>query len=116
GVPPSLNVWMRTHWLGQMKLKRVWSAMCYLFSFEQRRQLMRWATEKRRMRVTITLHHSRFYDRDNAFGGASKIILDELRRGGLLYQDTLESVNCEVLQAKCTHKDRHTTIAMSLEE
>lgn len=101
-VPPSLNELLRMHWAKKIRLQakwegEIWVAMPKRFD----------AAEK--MRVRITLYHSRFYDKDNAYG-AVKPIVDSLRKLDLIRDDTAEHLELEVEQAKCPHKQRHTVI------
>ena len=65
-----------------------------------------------RKRVVITLHHSRLYDMDNAYGSV-KPILDALKHWGIIVDDSAEWLELSVGQSQCPHRLRHTTIEVS---
>ena len=62
-------------------------------------------------RVTITLYHSRLFDKDNSYG-ACKVIFDALKAQGLIVDDSPEWLDAIVEQKKCKHKERHTVIQL----
>jgi Holliday junction resolvase RusA-like endonuclease len=64
---------------------------------------------KVKMRVTITIHNARQYDRDNAWG-ACKPILDAMKQLGLIVDDRAAYCELEVKQEKSTRKDKRTVI------
>jgi hypothetical protein len=103
-VPPSLNVQFRSHWSQKQVLKNEWMAHI-------RSQFLPNGAERRKMRVTITLYHSRPYDFDNAVGSC-KVIVDVLRHYKLLVNDTAEWIDLEVRQEKCAHAKRHTVVEL----
>ena len=102
-VPPSLNRVMGKHWRVKNGEKDKW----ILFV---RSQIipspMRLALRKQ---VKITLHHSRLYDLDNAYG-AVKPVVDALRAWNLIWDDTKKYLDLTVEQEQCPHKQRHTVI------
>jgi hypothetical protein len=100
-VPPSLNR-TRVHWSKLHRLKNEWIQLLRSVYVPNGK-----ATTKKK--VTITLHHSREYDRDNLFGSV-KPLVDAMRTWDILVNDTSEWLDLEVKQAKCPHKQRHTTI------
>ncbi len=59
--------------------------------------------------MTITLYHSRLFDKDNSYG-ACKVIFDALKTNRLIVDDSPEWLEATVKQEKCKHKDRHTII------
>jgi hypothetical protein len=104
-VPPSLNKVSRMHWRQQRDLHGVWKLLV-------RSQMPGIFLQPIvRMRVKITLFHSRFYDKDNAYG-AVKPIVDGLRHWKLIFDDTAEYLDLSVEQQKCPHKRRHTVIEL----
>lgn len=104
-LPPSLNKTLRMHWAKKRKLNETWQQWV-------RAMLPEYFLEPMvRMRCTITLHHSRFYDKDNAYG-AVKPVVDALRLWKLIRDDTREYLDLQVEQSKCSHKKRSTTIEL----
>lgn len=67
--------------------------------------------EKVRMRVTVTIHNSRCYDRDNAWG-ACKPILDAMKAMGLIIDDASSYCELEVRQERSSRKEKHTVIEL----
>lgn len=100
-VPPSLNKVLRMHWTSKAKLNSKWDAEIFV------------AAPKffpiGKMRVIIKLHHSRLYDKDNAYG-AVKPVVDALVSTGLLKDDTCHWLELTVEQVKSTRKDKRTVI------
>jgi hypothetical protein len=109
-VPPSLNKVLRMHWAKKRQLKRSWHLQVWA---ETGLGPVPSAPVPRKRKVGITLHHSRFYDKDNAYG-ACKVLVDVLRAEGLIYDDTAEWLDLTVEQAKCPHKQRHTVIEIEV--
>ncbi|MGC2234213.1 MAG: hypothetical protein WBA09_22120 [Candidatus Acidiferrum sp.] len=103
-VPPSLNKLLRMHWRRRAVEKAKWITEILVS-----REIGFHATGK--MRVTITLNHSRFYDKDNAYG-ACKILVDSMKNFGLIRDDSPEWLDLTVEQEKCPHKKRHTVIEL----
>jgi hypothetical protein len=103
-IPPSLNKVLNMHWRAKRKLAEKWGWEVKIAKGQQRIQLGR-------NKVLITLWHSRFYDRDNAFG-ACKVLVDALRYMNIIVDDTREWLELDVMQAKCPHRERHTTIVI----
>jgi len=104
-VPPSLNKTLRMHWGKKLKLNRDWSLLIrsrmpelYLQPFVK-------------MQCKITLHHSRFYDEDNAYG-AVKPVVDGLKAWKLIRDDSRDYLDLTVEQAKCRRKEAHTVIEL----
>lgn len=102
--PPSLNKVLRMHWANKRKLNTRWQALVWALIPHKGN---RW--EQKRKRVVLTLHHSRFYDKDNAYG-ACKVVVDAMRHCGFIVNDTAEWLDLSVEQEKCSHKTRHTVI------
>lgn len=91
------------HWSGKRKERLAWNLLV-------RSQLPEPPKSPScKMRVKITLCHSRLYDADNAYGSV-KPVVDALRDWKLVVNDTAEWLDLEVLQSKCPHKLRHTII------
>jgi hypothetical protein len=102
-IPPSLNKTQRMHWATQRKLSKMWAWLI-------RSKLPEMHLEPIvKMRVSVTLCHSRFFDKDNAYG-ACKPLVDGLKTWGLVRDDTAEFLELTVEQEKCPHKQRHTII------
>lgn len=108
-VPLSLNRVLPMHWTARRKYKLNWLSYMYMWLPNDKRVLQGCHAERRKMRVTITLFHSRLFDRDNAFG-ACKVIFDALRDALLLYDDRPEFLESHVEQQKYPHRMRHTLI------
>lgn len=102
-VPPSLNRVMGKHWRVKNGEKDKWILLV-------RSQIIPVPMSRiSRKRVKITLHHSRPYDKDNAYG-AVKPVVDALRHWNLIWDDTREYLDLAVEQEKCPHKQRYTVI------
>ena len=107
-LPPSLNKTSRMHWRAQRRLndnRRLW-IRAYLPEYYLKPIV--------RMRCKITLHHSRPYDTDNAYG-AVKPVVDALRAWQLIFDDTKEYLDLTVEQAKSNRKKPLTVIELSPE-
>ncbi len=103
--PPSLNVTSQMHWRAQRKLHDIWKLLVRGAMPEM------YLKPVVKMRCLITLHHSRLYDKDNAYG-AVKPVVDSLRHWNLIFNDTDEYLDLTVEQAICPHKQRHTVIEL----
>ena len=104
-IPPSLNKVLRMHWGAKRDLRDNWILLI--------RSALSGAYLKPivKMRVKVTLHHSRLYDEDNAMG-ACKVIFDALKHWHLIYDDNPAFLEAHVEQVKCTHKQRKTVIEL----
>jgi hypothetical protein len=105
GVPPSLNKTLNMHWRELTNLKNTWKALVRSQIIPSPMNL------SQRKRVKITLHHSRFYDKDNAYG-AVKVLVDALKAWNLIWDDSAVYLDLSVEQEKCPHKKRHTVIEL----
>jgi hypothetical protein len=56
-----------------------------------------------KMRVVVTIHNSRAYDKDNAYG-ACKVIFDAMKILGLIFDDRPQFLEAEVKQEKCSRR------------
>ena len=108
-VPPSLNKVLRMHWAKKGKLRDSWTMMIKGALLPHRTPQ---GAQKAKMRVIVTFHNARTYDRDNAFG-ACKVIFDVLRRLNLIFDDRPEWLDAEVRQEVSTRKDKHTVIEVN---
>ena len=104
-LPPSLNKVLRMHWRKRKALLQAWMWMVRIALGQP---LVACQTKQR---VTITLYHSRLFDKDNAYG-ACKVIFDALKAQGLIVDDSPEWLEASVKQEKCKHKERHTVIEL----
>lgn len=112
-VPPSLNQVLRTHWANKAKEKLKWMTILRTMPRREHSRLVDAAKAQKRVRMVITLHNARQYDRDNAFG-ACKVIVDAAKAAGLLYDDRPAYLDLEVLQQKSTRKAKRTVIEMEI--
>ena len=101
-VPPSLNALPR-HWAAKRDLREYWRQSIFAANNNVKHQLYT------RSKVTVTLHNSRQYDRDNAYG-ACKIIFDALKHLGWIVDDRAEFLEASVEQVKCSRKEKKTVI------
>lgn len=108
-VPPSLNKVLNMHWRTKRKLQSDWAWLVLAATNKQQRIELKYSLVKKRVR--ITLHHSRLYDTDNAYG-ACKVLFDALKNNGFLVDDNELWLLSTVEQEKCPHKKRHTIIDM----
>lgn len=106
-VPMSLNKVLVLHWRTRSAVNDLWRVL--VRSMLDLNGESRKATGK--MRCQILLSHSRFYDKDNAYG-AVKPLVDALKHWKLIYDDTAEWLELSVEQEKCTHKQRHTIVEL----
>lgn len=104
-VPPSLNKTLRMHWSARQRLKNAW---LYWVKANIPEVHLKPVVK---MKATVTFHHSRLYDKDNAYG-ACKVLVDAMRHCGFIVNDTAEWLELSVEQEKCPHKKRHTVIEL----
>ena len=107
-VPPSLNKVLRMHWRVRKDLYVKWEELIRSAAlpgkvFEEKRK------------VRITMFHSRFYDKDNAYG-AVKPVVDALDWWSHIEDDNEAWLELTVEQVKCPHKQRHTVIEIETVE
>lgn len=107
-VPPSLNKVLRMHWSKKSRLALDWAWKARIAFDYQNSSILRIGKKQ----VKITLHHSRMYDKDNAYGSC-KVLVDCLRGLKVIQDDTAEWLELTVEQARCPHKQRHTIIEIS---
>lgn len=106
-VPPSPNKVLGKHWRTVAKEKEKW------ILWVRAKRPMIYLKPVVKMRLSIILAHSRAYDHDNAFA-AVKPVIDALKRWQLIFDDSPEYLDLEVVQTKCPHKKRHTTIELEV--
>lgn len=106
-VPPSLNKTLNMHFRDRVKLKNNWKM------WVRSQHMPAFGLLPERMSVTVTMHHSRLYDRDNAYG-AVKPLVDALRHWRVIRDDTQEWLDLDVKQEKCPHKSRRTVIRIGV--
>jgi hypothetical protein len=104
-IPPSLNKTQRMHWAKRKKLNDDWKWLI-------RSQMPEFVLHPFvKMRCSVTLAHSRAFDRDNSFG-AVKPIIDALKHWKLIFDDSPEYLDLEVVQVKSTRKEAHTVVEL----
>jgi len=101
---PSLNQTQRMHWAELRKLAKTWQVHIFVRAFEVRAEP---ASSKRR--VVIERRGKRQLDKDNAYGGC-KIIVDALKKEGLIVDDDSQNLDLEVTQAKLSKGDKPCTV------
>lgn len=106
-VPPSLNKLLRMHWAAKRKLNECW-VLHVLVALGQNPYLKPIV----KMRVKVTLHHSRLYDECDNMWGACKPIFDALKHWKLIYDDAPEYLEPTVEQQKCSRKESRTVIEL----
>lgn len=106
-IPPSLNKVLRMHRWAKKDLKDEW----ILLVREQLNADRLKCSSTQRMKVKVTIHHSRLYDRDNAWG-ACKVLFDALRHWLLIHDDSPEWLEATILQQKCPHRQRKTIVEL----
>lgn len=99
-VPPSLN--RNKHWAAKHLEMRTW---------KQELDVLKrtWKPAKGKVKVTITLHNARQYDRDNAYG-ACKPVMDAMKQLGMIVDDRAAYCDLTVKQEKSRRKDKRTVI------
>jgi hypothetical protein len=109
-VPPSLNKVLRMHWRVKNKLRHSFETpIYYLLGKPAIGELRQLVFAQQKMRVVVTIHNARQYDKDNAYG-ACKVIFDVIKKLGLIVDDRPEFLESEVRQAKSTRKRKRTVI------
>jgi len=114
-VPPSLNRVLRMHWAVKSKETVKWMNVLLQVPGGERRKLQDAAKAKQRVKMTITLHNARQFDRDNAYG-AVKVVVDAIKAAGLIYDDRPAYLDLEVNQVKSTRKAKKTVIELEILE
>ena len=112
-VPPSLNRVLRMHWANKSRMRAIWEMEFLTMPFAERQRLKDARSEQKRVKMLITLHNARQYDRDNAFG-AVKVIVDAAKAAGLIYDDRPAYLDLEVQQQKCKRASKRTVIEMEI--
>jgi hypothetical protein len=109
-VAPSLNRLLRLHWRKKQALNAMW-IMLVRSEFVPKSLTGPYpnGAAKTKMRVKITLCHSRLFDRDNAYGSV-KPLVDALTHWKIIKDDSAEWLDLVVGQSLCPHKKRHTII------
>lgn len=118
-VPPSPNVVKRKYRNPHeyKKLRATWEwALFGAPCAHHRNQLKAQAKKVGRVRVQVTMHHSRPYDPDNLVG-AQKVILDALVNIHFLAGDSADKLDLlPAEQVKCPHKERKTVVRIGAME
>jgi hypothetical protein len=109
-VPASLNDVLRMSHHEQKREREMWvNAIYIVLGYGGAKFLRSLAEQKIRLQVTITIHNSRQYDKDNMYG-ACKIVFDAIKNLGFIHDDRKEFLDARVLQEKCSRKQKHTVI------
>jgi Holliday junction resolvase RusA-like endonuclease len=99
-VPPSPNV-LRRQFRNPHEYKRlreVWEhSLAYAVGSATLKRELQEQAMTRRVRVRITIHHSRRYDEDNIYGSI-KPVLDALRNVGYIHDDNRKWIDLELRQ------------------
>ena len=112
GVPASLNEVLRMSHHEKKRVRETWfNTIFVLLGREPVSRLRCDAKGCIKMRVTITIHNSRQYDKDNMYG-ACKIVIDAIKNLGLIHDDRPEFLDAQVRQEKCPRKLKHTVIEL----
>ncbi len=106
-VPPSINKILRMHWTDKRDLLSLW-----ILEIRGAMGDKVPPVPQCKMRVVVTIHNSRAYDKDNAYG-ACKVIFDAMKILGLIFDDRDQFLEAEVKQEKSTRAERHTVIEIS---
>lgn len=125
-IPPSQNQLMRMHWAKRKREQIYWQEwLCAGMSDAEKdgqgelvRAIRSSVLAQKRIRMTITVHHSRKDDRDNLWARA-KLICDaaNYKRGaGMIWDDNEKHLELTVKQEKTTRKDAHTVIEVALDD
>lgn len=93
--PPSANIYLRSHWTEQSRLKKVWYLEIYA-AFKEGFPTK--AKGKRKVRVEVTSTRTR--DHSNLWTPVDKLILDNLTKIGWIVDDCPEYIEIEVLGKK----------------
>jgi hypothetical protein len=102
---PSLNETHRMHWAKRSRLSKQLSLMILASGRHEK------ATGRRRL--VITRKGKRALDKDNAYGGC-KMLIDELKRAGLIVDDDAANVELEVRQERLAKGERpHTVVEIA---
>jgi len=86
--PPSLNAMQRMHWAQRMEIKDTWAEEIAVAAKEAGKPQFKRAEV--RLRLYYRTHRRR--DADNAIGGAGKVILDALRKAGVIRDDHTDAI------------------------
>jgi hypothetical protein len=105
-VPPTLNRVLRMDLRDKRDLLSLWVLEIRAAMGEPKK------VPQCKMRVVVTIHNSRAYDKDNAYG-ACKVIFDAMKILGLIFDDREQFLDAEVLQEKSSRTERHTVIEIS---
>lgn len=100
---PSLNVTRSVHWTTRERMKKRWRSMLALAGAN--------AAPKAngRRRVTILRYGKQMVDVDNGYGGC-KMLIDELRRFGLIIDDNPNAIELTFRNEKLPKGEQPKTI------
>lgn len=118
-IPPSPNVVKRRyrnpHVYKNLRTLWEWNLLTSI-GIHHRMRLMEQAKKEGKLRVQITMHHSRLYDPDN-LAGAQKVVLDALVNIHFLGGDSPDKLNLlPAVQVKCMRKDCKTIVRIGVAE
>ena len=116
-VPPSPNILRRTYRNphAYMRLRKLWEGAMFFStaSAQETRETIQAAQRHAKMRVTVTIYHSRQYDTDN-LTGCLKPVLDALKNIGFIAND--DPAHLELfppVEEKCARKDKRTVVTIT---
>jgi hypothetical protein len=114
-VPPSLNRVLRMHWAVKRKEADKWFAVLHCMPIAERQRLVDASKAGKRVRMTITLHNARQFDKDNSYG-AVKVIVDAAKQLGYMRDDSPAYLDLDVQQVKSTRNSKKTIIELEILE
>jgi len=112
GIPPSPNVTRRRafSYFVYRDLRKRWVRDIFAKTDPRDRRLLIEAAQVQKMRVRLTIFHSRDFDEDN-LQACQKPVLDAMRELGYLKDDSRKWLQLErALQVRCTRAEAHTLI------
>jgi hypothetical protein len=97
-VPASLNRVLRWNPHRKKRERDMWARDLYIVAgLKQAKDLRECSVVKMKVRMVITIHNPKRYDRDNAWG-AAKIPVDAMRQISFIHNDTEEFLDLDVKQ------------------
>lgn len=108
-VPPSGNVWSRSHWAVQRQIKCDWQ----LLVLSAVRNLGIGQVNSASVTITIYFKENRRRDPDNFTATAYKLVLDALVRAGVLPDDSVDHVNIHQVRFAVDRNNPRTVVIVT---